>query len=130
MLFHLGGAVGDVAEGATAYPHRRSAHSLNINGVWLPEQSGDHEIAWTRALFQALGPTSAAYLNFLDRDDTDRITAAYGKTTYRRLAAIKASYDPENVFHLNHNIAPAPPEPWPPAQIAEPSQRSRLGPSR
>ena len=33
LLFHLGGAVGDVAKDATAYPHRRSAHSLNINGV-------------------------------------------------------------------------------------------------
>jgi FAD/FMN-containing dehydrogenase len=37
--------------------------------------------------------------------------AGLGQGNYDRLAAIKADYDPENVFHLNHNITPIHREP-------------------
>jgi len=49
----------------------------------------------------------AAYVNFLSFDGPKRIKDAYPEATYRRLAQIKARYDPANVFRLNHNIAPA-----------------------
>jgi hypothetical protein len=49
-------------------------------------------------------------VNFLDSDDdTSRVREAYGDDTYRRLAEVKAKYDPENVFHNNKNIRPATP---------------------
>jgi hypothetical protein len=48
-----------------------------------------------------------AYVNFLDRDDQDRVRAAYGEDAYRRLARIKSVYDPDNVFCPNHNITPS-----------------------
>jgi hypothetical protein len=37
----------------------------------------------------------------------DRIKASYGGN-YARLAAIKAKYDPDNLFRVNQNIKPAP----------------------
>jgi hypothetical protein len=49
-------------------------------------------------------------VNFLDSDDdASRVREAYGDDTHRRLAEIKAKYDPENVFHNNKNIEPSAP---------------------
>ena len=49
-------------------------------------------------------------MNFLDADDdTSRVREAYGDDTYRRLAEVKAKYDPDNVFHNNKNIQPGTP---------------------
>jgi FAD/FMN-containing dehydrogenase/DNA-binding HxlR family transcriptional regulator len=109
VIFQLGGAVADVDEAATAYSNRHAAHNVNINGVWLPHQPiGDQEIDWTRRFFSALEPhQTGVYLNFLDRDDReDRVRAAYGEDTYRRLQDIKARYDPDNVFLVHHNVPP------------------------
>ncbi|HEY6650402.1 MAG TPA: BBE domain-containing protein, partial [Mycobacterium sp.] len=50
----------------------------------------------------------SVYVNFLDSDDdASRVQEAYGDHIYRRLADVKAKYDPENTFHHNKNIRPA-----------------------
>jgi hypothetical protein len=111
-MFHMGGAVGRVPNDATAYAGREVAHNIVIDAVWLPDESGENaaaEVAWARRFLRALQPHGAAgvYVNFLDSDDdSSRIRAAYGEDTYRRLAEVKARYDPENVFHHNKNIKP------------------------
>jgi FAD/FMN-containing dehydrogenase len=112
-IFHLGGAVARVPRDATAYPGREVAHNMVIDAAWLPEQAdivGGAETAWARAFHGALEPHGAGvYVNFLDNDDDpSRVREAYGAATYSRLAAVKARYDPENVFHHNKNIPPAP----------------------
>jgi FAD/FMN-containing dehydrogenase len=68
-------------------------------------------MAWARAFLDALRPHRAGvYVNFLDSDDgAGRVREAYGDDTYRRLAEVKAKYDPDNVFHNNKNILPAEP---------------------
>ena len=109
LMVQLGGAVADIEPQATAYAHRDAAHNVNINAVWQPhERVAEHETAWARDYFGALEQHQrGAYVNFLDRDDHDRVRAAYGDDTYIRLAQVKADYDPDNVFRLNHNIEPA-----------------------
>ena len=88
------------------------AHNIVIEGVWLPEESGEHaavETAWARGFLDALEPhRDGVYVNFLDADDgTSRVREAYGDQIFRRLAEVKARYDPDNAFHHNKNIRPA-----------------------
>jgi FAD/FMN-containing dehydrogenase len=47
------------------------------------------------------------YVNFLGEEGAERVRAAYGEPTYRRLVALKKAYDPDNAFRINQNIPPA-----------------------
>ena len=99
------------APGATAYPGRDVDHNVIIDAVWLPEEDDAlraRETTWARAFVDALHPHGAGvYVNFLDSDDEpSRVHEAYGDDTYRRLAEVKAKYDPDNLFHNNKNIPP------------------------
>jgi FAD/FMN-containing dehydrogenase len=110
-MFHLGGAVARAHRDATAYPGRDVEHNIVIDAAWLPEEDatvGAAETAWARAFLAALDSHRAGvYVNFLDADDdANRVREAYGDETYRQLAAVKARYDPENVFRSNKNIVP------------------------
>jgi FAD/FMN-containing dehydrogenase len=108
-LFHLKGAVSRVADGATAFGNRQASHAITIDGVWLgTEDCGDRDTAWSRSFFAALGRfREGVYVNFLGGDEgPDRVREAYGESVYRRLVDVKATYDPDNVFHRNQNIRP------------------------
>ena len=113
-MFHIGGAAARAPRDATAYPSRNVEYNIVIDAAWLPEQDdtvGAAETAWARGFLAALQPHGAGvYVNFLDSDDdSSRVREAYGDDTYRRLAEVKAKYDPENVFHNNKNIQPRAP---------------------
>lgn len=76
--------------------------------MWTDAGGTDPNIRWTRESFAALRPELATgrWLNYLGDDQADdAVRAAYGPN-YQRLREIKRRYDPENVFHLNHNITP------------------------
>lgn len=106
-LHHLGGAVARVPERATAFAYRDAAFVLNIPSLWADPADSDAVIAWTRSFFDAVQPyTEGAYVNFLGAEGEERVRAAYGGN-YERLAALKARYDPNNVFHFNQNIRPS-----------------------
>ena len=78
--------------------------------VGVSPHPADNEpmIEWTRSYWSALHPFSAggAYVNMMMEEGDDRVRAAYG-THYHRLALIKRTYDPDNLFRLNQNIKPA-----------------------
>ena len=108
-MFHLKGAVGRVAEGATAFGSRQASHAITLDAVWRPgEDFGDQDTAWSRRFFAALGRfREGVYVNFLGGDeDPGRVREAYGDAVYDRLVDVKTTYDPENVFHHNQNIRP------------------------
>ncbi|MBP2369231.1 FAD-binding oxidoreductase [Pseudonocardia parietis] len=109
-LFTLGGAYCEVADDATAFGGGRSPR-FNLFLVGLaPDLAGlPAERAWVREFYAALAPHaigSGVYINTMMPDDAARVRASFGDK-YDRLAAIKAVYDPDNVFHRNANIPPA-----------------------
>jgi FAD/FMN-containing dehydrogenase len=108
-LQHVCGAASRVPPAATAFPHRGQLYDFLILSQWDDAADSADNISWTQRLFEAMQPflESAVYANNLGEEGTDRVRAAYGPN-YSRLAAIKAQYDPANVFRLNHNINPAP----------------------
>jgi FAD/FMN-containing dehydrogenase len=109
LMFHLKGAVGRVAEGATAFGNRQASHAITLDGVWRPgENFGDRDTAWAREFFAALSRfREGVYVNFLGGDeDTERVREAYGDSVYDRLVDVKTTYDPDNIFHHNQNIRP------------------------
>ena len=63
---------------------------------------------WTIGYWEALHPYSAggAYVNFMMDEGQARVKATY-RGNYDRLAQVKATYDPDNVFRVNQNIHPA-----------------------
>ncbi len=101
----LGGAVSRVEPDATAWPHREAQFNFGIFAGWEDPADDDRIIQWARDLHAAIAPhaTGGAYVNYLDRDDTDSQRTAYG-THYERLAEIKRRWDPENLFRGNQNI--------------------------
>ena len=109
ILFeHFHGAVTRVGPTETAVPHREEGWNLLIPSVWMTPADTDANIAWTKDTFAALQPQfgTGRWLNYLGDDQAnDAIRAAYGPN-YDRLVEVKRRYDPDNVFHLNHNIAP------------------------
>jgi FAD/FMN-containing dehydrogenase len=110
MIFfeHFHGAVTRVAPTDTAVPHREPGWSLLIPSVWTDPSATEANIRWTRETHAELAPHLAArrWLNYLGDDEAeDAVRAAYGPN-YQRLREIKRRYDPTNVFHHNHNIAP------------------------
>lgn len=62
---------------------------------------------WTVDYWSALHPYLAggAYVNFMMDEGQERVQATY-RGNYERLAKIKKKYDPDNFFHVNHNIKP------------------------
>ena len=95
----LGGAVARVAPDATAFPHRGVRFSLGISTGWADEEDDEAAIAWTRSLFEATAPhaSGGVYVNYLDRDEADRVEAAYG-ANLARLEHVRRAYDPDGVF--------------------------------
>ncbi|HEY6960279.1 MAG TPA: FAD-binding oxidoreductase [Gaiellaceae bacterium] len=106
-LYPVDGAASRVANDATAYAYREARWSQVIAGV-DPDPAGAKTITdWARGYSDALKPygMGGGYLNF-EMDEPDRVRGMYG-ANYDRLARIKKHYDPENVFRVNQNIAPA-----------------------
>ena len=108
MISPLGGAVARVPGGATAYSHRQHAFSLAIDAVWPDRADAARHVRWVDLFWGAIASrTHGVYVNELGDEGPDRVRDAYAPATYRRLAALKAEWDPANVFRVNQNVEPA-----------------------
>ena len=108
VLEYYGGAASRLAADTTAFPHRAAAYHLLILGQWRDAAEDSVHVGWARDCWEAVRPWSsaAAYMNMLGDDaGAQAVRDAYG-VNYPRLAALKARFDPNNLFRLNQNIAP------------------------
>src|SRR5215216_4054966 len=104
----LGGAMARVPVGATAFAHRHSRIMANLATFYDGPADRAVRQAWVSDFAAALGQEdTGAYVNFLGDDGQARLRQAYPGPTWDRLAAVKARYDPTNLFRLNQNIPPA-----------------------
>ena len=103
----LGGAMARVAADDTAFAHRASRILVNVAAFYDGAEDKPARDKWVTdfaaALYQG---DDGAYVNFLEDEGEARIRAAYPGSTWDRLVAIKARYDPTNLFRLNQNIPP------------------------
>lgn len=108
VLFPQGGAVSRTS-GDHPVPWRGAAWVAHPFGLWDDPADDARAREWARSLRRDLQPwaNGAVYLNFIGQEGEERVIAGFGPENYRRLAEVKARYDPGNVFHLNHNIRPA-----------------------
>ncbi|WP_448810771.1 FAD-binding oxidoreductase [Agromyces bauzanensis] len=104
-IWQLGGAMSRVADEDTVFNGRSAAFTFNVTAASVTEDGFEVERDWVRAFWSDLEPHhTSVYVNFLMDEGDDRIRQAYGEHKFDRLAALKAEYDPENLFRLNHNI--------------------------
>ena len=108
FLGQLGGASARVPADAMAFCRRDAEFVINVHTRWTEPSDDARCIAWARHLFDAMTPHAmgSVYVNFMPEDERDRVPAAFG-ANYTRLAAIKAKYDPANLFRMNLNVQPA-----------------------
>src|SRR5262245_22861046 len=104
-----GGALSRVPQEATAFPQRNAEWNLHYLSMWEDPAETDHNISWTRDFSAAMKPWSSGrqYLNMLDEDRVERVAAAYGPEKFAELQALKAKWDPANLFCHNQTIPPA-----------------------
>jgi FAD/FMN-containing dehydrogenase len=133
---------GAVARGAAGSAIAGRDAEFVVHPLFLWEDPADDEqmIALGRGYHALLAPwaTGAAYSNFVSDEGGSRARAAFAPGAYERLAAIKAEWDPDDVFHATGHVppraaaggdapprAPAPPEHQVPPATAAPAQPSR-----
>ena len=110
LFYRLDGAYSRVPDDATGFSGGRSPRfGVFMIGVCPVAEMLPAEREWVRSMADALAPLAAdgLYVNAAtDFDARSAVEAAYGAEKYARLADIKATYDPGNVFHRNANITP------------------------
>lgn len=106
-LYPINGACHRVAAGDTAFAYRDAKYGMVILASWTDPTKDAERRQWVREYYDAVAPYSepGGYINFMQDDDYAKIQDNY-RQNYDRLVALKRTYDPQNLFHVNQNIAP------------------------
>ena len=104
----LGGAIGRVADDAMAFCGRDVPFDVSPDTAWTDPALDDANAEWIRGAMAIVEPDllPGRYINELSEAGPEVTRASYGEAKLERLRALKRTWDPTNVFRLNHNIAP------------------------
>jgi FAD/FMN-containing dehydrogenase len=106
-LQSYGGGIASVGHDETAFGHRDALVEFVARASWTDAAEDEARISMARRFGAAIEPfASGVYVNDLADEGEAGVRRAYGSDTIERLGALKDRYDPDNVFHLNHNIRP------------------------
>jgi FAD/FMN-containing dehydrogenase len=97
----IGAAVNDTPADTTAYAHR--TQNFALNAVVNESRRARAEQTWAEL------DSNAIYLNFESHGDATSLAKAFPPPTLERLRAVKAAYDPDNIFRTSFPILPAQP---------------------
>ncbi len=105
----LGGAIGRVPEEGTAYAGRAAVFDLSADAAWSDPALDDANRDWVRRAMAVVerDATVGRYANEISDVGPEETRLIYGDAKVARLAALKRAWDPDNVFHVNHNVTPA-----------------------
>lgn len=103
-----GGAMGRVSDEAMAYTGRTARYDLGADTEWDDPAFDGINRSWVERTMAIVEPDTVAgrYVNELSASGPDVTRAVYGDTKLARLIGLKRAWDPDNTFHLNHNIDP------------------------
>jgi FAD/FMN-containing dehydrogenase len=102
------GAASRVPEDSTAFPFRSAQFNISGLSIWDDPALDEEMIDRARVVRERLSPLSrGGYLNYSMDDARDSVATTFGAARWARLRAVKAKWDPDNVFRFNHNIPPA-----------------------
>ena len=103
-----GGAIADIDDSASAFSHRGTLVEFVAASRWTDPHEDEERITAARRYGAALEPfASGVYVNALSDEGQAGVRRAYSDAKLARLTALKDRYDPDNVFHLNHNVPPS-----------------------
>jgi FAD/FMN-containing dehydrogenase len=104
----MGGAIGRVADEAAAFTGRDHPFDISPDTAWSDPAHDEVNMAWVREAMAIVEPDllPGRYINELSHGGPEVTRASYGDAKLSRLRALKREWDPENVFHLNHNVTP------------------------
>ncbi|HEX6348538.1 MAG TPA: FAD-binding oxidoreductase [Candidatus Dormibacteraeota bacterium] len=110
LIEFINGAPLRVRKEAMAFNQREATVNASALAIWAdPEADTDH-VRWARSYASAISSeaTGVEYVNYMAEDTpVERLRAMYGSEKFARLLALKARFDPGNVFRFNQNIPPA-----------------------
>ena len=101
-----GGAIADVASKDSAFAHRAGTlFCIQYSTDWSDPKEENEHLLNIRNLYAAMRPyvSGSAYVNYCDLDLGDWPQAYWGENL-QRLKQIKASWDPDNVFHHSQSV--------------------------
>ena len=101
-----GGAVKEVKESDTAFPHRNAESMILVAGGWTSPEDDESAMASAREWFSELESYTGGYYDNIHYEGADSVSRNYGPN-YPRLQAVKKQFDPGNLFRMNSNIEPA-----------------------
>ncbi|MGH2449066.1 MAG: FAD-binding oxidoreductase [Chloroflexota bacterium] len=108
QLRALGGEMNRPAPDSVAFSHRDKPYMVASISIWTDPAESERHHSYAEGVWKALAPyASGAYVGFLGDEGEERKRTVYSEASLTRLQAIKAKYDPANLFHLNLNVEPA-----------------------